>query len=283
MPNTTSRARIVMLTRNDRRRNAKLARLVRSCDPSWRSWASTWPARSRLRWSLITTRSPLGRKMFDGEQWVIDDILGLRGADCRRRWLRWDRGRMGAERASLEAGVGPLPGPRHRGGVREADARAPRPRREGLHPGPFGLQGLHDHRPPGRGPALLHPYALEGDWCRLRHLGARCNDQFVEATAARQQLRDLLECVWPAVLEAAAQPPKSTTLRAAMAACPATRPRSARWAGTASPPPSPPNWSAGAIRRNLRILRAIWACAHQPGGLERERHAAVERAGECNR
>jgi hypothetical protein len=37
------------------------------------------------------------------------------------------------------------------------------------------------------------PYALEGHWCRLRHLGARRNDQLVEFGGARQCLRDLLE------------------------------------------------------------------------------------------
>ncbi len=61
------------------------------------------------------------------------------------------------------------------------------------------------------------PYALEGHWCRLRHLGARRNDQLVESTSARQQLRDLLECVWPAVLTTASKPLDSTTWRAAMA------------------------------------------------------------------
>ena len=50
------------------------------------------------------------------------------------------------------------------------------------------------------------PYPLEGHWCRLRHLGARRNDQLVAAGAARQQLRDLLECVWPAVLATASEP-----------------------------------------------------------------------------
>ncbi len=70
------------------------------------------------------------------------------------------------------------------------------------------------------------PYALEGDWCRLRHLGARRNDQLVEATAARQQLRDPLESVWPAVLATAAQPLRSTTWRGGRWRCPATRPRS---------------------------------------------------------
>ena len=36
-------------------------------------------------------------------------------------------------------------------------------------------------------------------------------------------------------------------------------------------------------RRNLRILRAIWAAAQAPGGVERERAAAVERAADAIR
>jgi transposase len=60
------------------------------------------------------------------------------------------------------------------------------------------------------------PYQLEGHWCRLRHLGARRNDQLTAAGAARQGLRDLLECAWPTVLQAAADPLDALTFRAAM-------------------------------------------------------------------
>jgi hypothetical protein len=60
------------------------------------------------------------------------------------------------------------------------------------------------------------PYQLEGHWCRLRHLGARRNDQLTAAGTARQGLRDLLECAWPTVLQAAADPLDALTFRAAM-------------------------------------------------------------------
>src|SRR5215470_9233753 len=43
------------------------------------------------------------------------------------------------------------------------------------------------------------PYLPEGPWARLRHLGARRAELLVRATAARQGLRDLLECAWPAL------------------------------------------------------------------------------------
>ena len=46
------------------------------------------------------------------------------------------------------------------------------------------------------------PERADETWARLRHLGARRDGLITEATACVQQLRDLLECVWPAVLSA---------------------------------------------------------------------------------
>lgn len=51
---------------------------------------------------------------------------------------------------------------------------------------------------------------------RLRHLGARREQLLGEHVRCVQQIRDLLECVWPAALDAAKQPFKSTTWVAAM-------------------------------------------------------------------
>ncbi len=55
--------------------------------------------------------------------------------------------------------------------------------------------------------AELHCY-LPGQagqcWARLRHQGARRSRLIESATACGQQLRDLLEVAWPAVLTAAA-------------------------------------------------------------------------------
>ena len=66
----------------------------------------------------------------------------------------------------------------------------------------------------------LHCYAPEradAVWARLRHLGARRARLLVEAGAAVAQLRELLGCAWPAVLDAAAQPFDSVTWQAALA------------------------------------------------------------------
>jgi transposase len=60
------------------------------------------------------------------------------------------------------------------------------------------------------------PEPVDETWGRLRHLGARREALLEEHTASVQQIRDLLECVWPAALEAAKQPFKSTTWVAAL-------------------------------------------------------------------
>jgi transposase len=60
------------------------------------------------------------------------------------------------------------------------------------------------------------PEPVEETWGRLRHLGARRERLVVEAGAQVQQMRDLLECVWPAALETAQQPFRSKTWAAAL-------------------------------------------------------------------
>jgi transposase len=62
------------------------------------------------------------------------------------------------------------------------------------------------------------PYLPEGAWARLPHLGARRAQLLVRASAARQGLRDLIECAWPALLATAAKPLDSATWQAAVAA-----------------------------------------------------------------
>jgi transposase len=61
------------------------------------------------------------------------------------------------------------------------------------------------------------PERADPSWARLRHLGARRARLVVEAGAARQQVRDLLECAWPAVLGAAAEPLRAASWLAAVA------------------------------------------------------------------
>jgi transposase len=53
-------------------------------------------------------------------------------------------------------------------------------------------------------------------WARLRHLGARRARLVTDVGAAGQQVRDLLECAWPAVLDAASDPLESKSWLAAV-------------------------------------------------------------------
>ncbi|HWH29798.1 MAG TPA: IS110 family transposase [Mycobacteriales bacterium] len=53
-------------------------------------------------------------------------------------------------------------------------------------------------------------------WARLRHLGARRASLVTAGGAARQQVRDLLECAWPVALTAASEPLDSKNWLAAM-------------------------------------------------------------------
>lgn len=60
------------------------------------------------------------------------------------------------------------------------------------------------------------PERADPDWARLRHLGARRTSLVIDVGAARQQVRDLLECAWPAALSAAADPLESKSWLAAL-------------------------------------------------------------------
>jgi transposase len=60
------------------------------------------------------------------------------------------------------------------------------------------------------------PEPVDPTWARLRHLGARRDQLIGEASSQIQQIRDLLECVWPAALDTAQQPFRSQTWTAAL-------------------------------------------------------------------
>jgi hypothetical protein len=61
------------------------------------------------------------------------------------------------------------------------------------------------------------PERTNQTWARLRHLGARRSRLVIDATAGVQQLRDLLECVGPAALNASGSPFRSASWRASLA------------------------------------------------------------------
>jgi transposase len=125
-------------------------------------------------------------------------------------------------------------------------------------------------------------------WARLRHLGARRARLITEGGAARQQLRDLLECTHPALLDAAADPLDSLTWRAAVTVAlghldraggdPTALRRIGRARFARQVTAELGRW--GGKRRCHRILRAVWTtvCDPAPLGVAAQRRGGLERA-----
>jgi transposase len=271
------------LTRGDRRRNERLSRLrsvVR------RDYAVVAVDLASARQAVVVTDHDsvvLGRRMFHGDAWVIDEVLdwaapiaaeaGFVGMvlGCEPTGHRWkpllDRAR--ARGIDLVC-VNPMLV--HRGREEEDFTRD----RSDFKDATIIAKKMTELR-------CYVPFQLEGHWCRLRHLGARRDDQLVAAGAARQALRDLLECAWPAVLGTAADPLDALTWRAAMAVSsdPDQIAAMGYAAFAAAVTAELGHW--GGQRRNLRILRAIWAAAQAPGGVAAERAAACERVADVLR
>jgi transposase len=132
------------------------------------------------------------------------------------------------------------------------------------------------------------PERPDAVWARLRHLGARRARLVTDLGAARQQLRDLLECAHPGLLEVAAQPLDSLTWRAAVTVALDRLDRTggqvaalrrhgyARYARAVAAELG--RW--GGQRRCHRILRAVWATATDPAaaGVAAQRPGCLERA-----
>lgn len=128
------------------------------------------------------------------------------------------------------------------------------------------------------------PERADETWARLRHLGARRDRLITEATAGRQQLRDLLECAWPTVLTAAAHPFRSTTWCAGLAVVldrangdPQRLARLGLRRFEAAVRRELPRWGGKQPRR--RIIAAIFAALGDSNGVAAQRAGALERAG----
>jgi transposase len=130
------------------------------------------------------------------------------------------------------------------------------------------------------------PERAEPAWARLRHLGARRAGLVVDAGAARQQVRDLLECAWPAVLETAAHPLATRNWLAAVTVA-------LELVGEGGDLSVIDQWGwdrfAAAVRRELgstrwysAIVRAVFHAAVTPAaarlGVPAQRAGALERA-----
>ncbi|MGH3678704.1 MAG: IS110 family transposase [Mycobacterium sp.] len=134
--------------------------------------------------------------------------------------------------------------------------------------------------------AQLHCYVPERadeSWARLRQLGARRERLVTEATACVAQLRDLLECAWPGVLEAAAKPFDSANWCAALAVvlarCNGHPERLARMGLArfeAAVVRELGRW--GGQRRRRPIIAAVYTALVDPTGVLAQRPGALERA-----
>jgi transposase len=128
------------------------------------------------------------------------------------------------------------------------------------------------------------PEPVDQTWGRLRHLGARRERLLVEAGSQVQQIRALLECVWPAALATARQPFRSLTWTAVMRVVldrdggDLTRTCRLGLARLES-----------AVRREvvrrgrqrpcLRIVRLLFAALTDPAGVVSHRPGALQRVG----
>ena len=126
------------------------------------------------------------------------------------------------------------------------------------------------------------PEPVDETWGRLRHLGTRREQLITEAGSAIQQMRDLIECVWPAALDTAKQPFRSRTWVASMSVI------LGRDGGDfARTRRLGPARFEHAVRREitrrggqkpcLRILRKLFTALADPAGVMTHRRGALER------
>jgi transposase len=128
------------------------------------------------------------------------------------------------------------------------------------------------------------PEPVDEVWGRLRHLGAR-REELITATVAQiQQIRDLLDCVWPAALTTAAQPFRSVTWAAGMSVVldrdggdldRTRRLGLVRFEAQVRREIT----RRGGQKPCLRILRKLFTALADPTGVTAHRHGALERAG----
>jgi transposase len=126
------------------------------------------------------------------------------------------------------------------------------------------------------------PEPVDETWGRLRHLGTRREQLITETGSQIQQMRDLLECVWPAALDAARQPFRSSTWIAALSV--AAGRDGGDFARTRRLGPAR---FEQAVRREiarrggrkpcLRIVRWVFTALGDPAGLTAHRAGALER------
>ena len=129
------------------------------------------------------------------------------------------------------------------------------------------------------------PERTDATYARLRHLGARREQLVTRAGGCRQQLAALLECAWPAVLEAAAKPLDSVTWQAAVqiildraeAGDLAGLRRRMRWSRFQAAVRAAVA-DLGGQRVCWRIARGVYDALADGTGVPTQRHGVLERA-----
>jgi len=126
------------------------------------------------------------------------------------------------------------------------------------------------------------PEPVDEIWGRLRHLGTRREQLIEEHVRCVQQIRDLLECVWPAALEAAKWPFRSTTWVAAMTVVMGRDggdlDRTRRLGpGRFEHAVRKEVIKRGKVRPCLRIVRRLFTALSDPAGVIAHRPGAFER------
>jgi transposase len=126
------------------------------------------------------------------------------------------------------------------------------------------------------------PEPVDETWGRLRHLGARREQLVIEMVSQIQQVRALLECVWPAALDTARQPFRSKTWAAAMTVvCERDRGDLVRTRRLGverfEQAVRREIVRRGGQRPSLRILRQLFTALADPKGVIAHRAGALER------
>lgn len=267
------------LSRGDNRRNARLARL-RALVPRTNAVLALDLADDKQVFALVDHDSQvLARRTFRCRPWELADAInwgreravaaGFAGVTlaCEPTGHRWKV----VDELAVAAGIDLVcVQPLLVGRAREAEdfTRDKSDAKDALLIARLATQ-LH----------VYVPERADATWARLRHLGARRVEWTVHAVAAKQQVRDLLACAWPAALAASVTPFDSQTWRAAMVVSDCD-PARIRRLGKAR--------FTNAVRREVRarggqrishhVIDALHAAASDPRGVPAQRPGGLERA-----
>jgi transposase len=126
------------------------------------------------------------------------------------------------------------------------------------------------------------PEPVDETWGRLRHLGVRRAQLITEVGSQIQQMRDLLECAWPAALDTARQPFRSQTWIAALSVIAGRDGGDFARTRRLGMPRFERAVRREIIRRGghkpcLRIVRRLFSALSDPAGVIAHRAGALER------